>query len=292
MPTLKQPPWLKKTAHSSPVVKVTADILRDAGVSTVCQSARCPNIFDCFSRRQATFLILGERCTRRCGFCAVEKGVPGAVDPAEVSRVSAAVFHLGLQHVIITSVTRDDIDDGGAGHFARMITSLRKICGASLTIEVLTPDFSGNASAVDRVLAESPHIFSHNLETVPRLYAKARCGADYERSLRVLRRAHENGRGVRTKSSIMLGLGETRAEIAALLADLRSVGCDMLAVGQYLRPSPLQIPVERYIRPEEFSEIREMGYTLGFTDVQSGPFVRSSYRAREGVRDGDTGQAS
>lgn len=278
MQTLKQPAWLKKTIHNNLNIGATRAILKGLNLNTVCQEARCPNIFDCFANRVATFLILGDACTRDCGFCSVLKGKPASVDEDEPKRLAEAVSMLGLKHVVITSVTRDDLPDGGSGQFAKTIRAVKEEAPESAVIEVLTPDFNGNEADIKRVIEAGPHIFGHNMETAPRLYNSARRFSDYKRSLRVLQFAKMVNPNIVTKSAIMLGLGETKDEITQVMKDLRGANCDSLAVGQYLRPSSGQIPVVEYINPAGFEALKYIGYSLGFKNVESGSFVRSSYR--------------
>ena len=247
-------------------------------LATVCQSAHCPNQGECFDRGTATFMILGTRCTRRCRFCAVDKGAPHAPDDGEPKRVARAVQQLGLTHAVVTSVTRDDLPDGGAGHFAGTIRQIRKQC-PGVSVEVLVPDFNGAIPALDTVCAVRPDVFNHNIETVPRLYAEVRPGADYRRSLGVL--SYAAGRGLMTKSGLMLGLGEIKNEIKKTLMDLKYAGCKLLTLGQYLAPSKDHVPVARYVPPEEFEMWAETARGMGFTSVTAGPLVRSSYRAAE-----------
>jgi lipoic acid synthetase len=252
-------------------------LLARSSLHTVCQSAHCPNIFECFSRGTATFLILGPNCTRQCGFCAVGKGDPRPVDGGEPERVAEAVAALGLDYVVVTSVTRDDLADGGAGQFVRTIAAARRRTGAR--VEVLVPDFAGNWDALDQVVAERPDVLNHNVETVPALYEQVRPGASYERSLELLLRAREGAEEVVTKSGLMVGLGESREQIAAVLRDLREVGCEVVTIGQYLAPSAEHLPVARFVPPEEFEELADEARELGFRAVSSGPFVRSSHGA-------------
>jgi len=253
-------------------------LLREGALHTVCEEARCPNIGECFEAGTATFLILGDTCTRRCGFCAVASGRPLPPDPQEPERVARTVHRLGLRHAVITSVTRDDLPDGGAAAFAHTIRRIRELCPAC-GIEVLIPDFRGSAQALGVVMAAAPDVLNHNVETVPRLYPQVRPGAVYPRSLEVLARAKALAPGVATKSGIMVGLGESRGELHQVMADLRAAGCDLLTIGQYLRPSPGHLPVARFYTPEEFHELQEEGLALGFRHVESGPLVRSSYHA-------------
>jgi len=273
-----QPQWLKKKINCGPEFDFTRSVLAEFGINTVCQSAKCPNIFDCFSGKTATFLILGDVCTRGCAFCCVHKGNPAEPDKDEPGRIAEAAAMLGLRHVVITSVTRDDLPDGGSGQFVRAISALRGRSGKGTEIEVLVPDFRGNEPDIRRVIEASPDIFSHNIETVPRLYGEIRAGADYRRSINVLKAAKEPNPAVTTKSGIMLGLGETQDEAIASMVDLRAAGCDMLSIGQYLRPTAGQIEIKRIVGPDEFSELKQIGLKMGFKKVQSGPFVRSSYK--------------
>jgi lipoic acid synthetase len=273
------PEWLKRPIPAAGGTGFTKSLVAELGLETICESARCPNRSECWTRRTATFMILGDVCTRPCGFCAVKRGHPEAVADDEPDRLAEACARLGLRHVVITSVTRDDLPDGGAEHFRRSILAVRARTGA--TVEVLTPDFDGNTAAVDCVLSAAPEVFNHNLETVARLQQHVRRKSQYALSLKVLEHARRSGSGLRTKSGLMLGLGETTEEILETLADLRSVGCDCVTLGQYLQPSPRHLPVVRYLPPAEFDELGRLARLLGFTHVASGPFVRSSYHADE-----------
>lgn len=255
-------------------------ILRGLDLHTVCESAKCPNRMECFSCRTATFMLLGEVCTRNCGFCSVAKGLPGSVDAEEPEKVAQAAACMGLKHVVMTSVTRDDLPDGGADHFASAIRAVRRELPEA-TVEVLTPDFQGDEEALNVVLAEAPEVFNHNLETVEVLYEAVRPQADYERSLRLLRTARELSRQVRIKSGLMVGLGESREQLRGTFSDLAEAGCDMLTIGQYLRPSREQLKVERFLSPLEFEELCREAEEAGIPQVASAPFVRSSYRAKE-----------
>ena len=257
---------------------------RRAGPGNHLRERRCPNRAECWTRRTATFMILGETCTRPCGFCAVKRGKPEVVADDEPARVAEACLRLGLRHVVITSVTRDDLADGGAEHFRRCVLAVRERTGA--TIEVLTPDFDGRADCIDVVLSACPEVFNHNLETVARLQQHVRRKSQYEVSLEVLRHVKTRSPETRTKSGLMLGLGETTEELLETLADLRSIGCDFLTLGQYLQPSPRHLPVARYLPPDEFDELGRIARSLGFIEVASGPFVRSSYHADEMARRG------
>jgi len=260
------------------MVAQTRDLLDRLHLPTVCESARCPNRGECFSHHTATFLILGEVCTRGCAFCAVKRGKPLALEADEPQRLARAVSQLGLRHVVITSVTRDDLPDGGAAHYARVVAAVRKHC-PGVRVELLVPDFGGSREALAVVLAAQPDILAHNLETVPRLYPLVRRGADYRRSLEVLKQAKAISPRVTTKSGLMLGLGEESPEIEEVLRDLRQVDCDMLCLGQYLSPSLHHLPVARYVNPDEFDGWRQRALALGFASVAAGALVRSSYKA-------------
>jgi len=275
-----KPRWLSRRLPSGPAYEQTRNLLRAGRLHTVCQEARCPNQFECFAARTAAFLILGPVCTRGCGFCSVESGVPRRPDPDEPERVAEAADRLQLRYVVVTSVTRDDLPDGGAEPFRRTIEAIRRRTGDA-QVEVLIPDFQGDGRSLDVVLGAGPAVLNHNVETVPRLYPEVRPAAVYGRSVELLRRAAAFRQGLPVKSGLMLGLGETDAEIAAVLEDLRSAGCSMLTLGQYLQPSRASLPVRRFVAPEEFESWRERAIALGFRFVASGPFVRSSYHARE-----------
>jgi lipoic acid synthetase len=275
----KRPPWLKRRIPASTEFGKVNQLLRDLRLNTVCMSAHCPNIGECFGSGTATFLILGGVCTRSCGFCSVPGGSPLPVEAEEADNVAKAALSLGLKHVVITSVTRDDLRDGGAGHFAACIAKVRELCPAA-TIEVLTPDFLGSMDALAVVLNAGPDVFNHNIETVPGLYSRVRPQADYQRSLAVLRAAAQRGRHL-VKSGIMVGLGETAEEIGALFSDLAAAGVSAVTVGQYLRPSPGHLPIVEYVHPDMFRNYEEMACKAGIKKVSSGPFVRSSYHAGE-----------
>jgi lipoic acid synthetase len=275
------PPWLKRPLPAGNENFFTHNLLRELGLETVCENARCPNRPECYSRRTATFMVLGNVCTRPCGFCSVPRGEPLSVEDDEPDRVAEAAARLALRHVVITSVTRDDLPDGGADHFRRCVLAVRRRTGA--TVEVLTPDFLGDPAAIDAVLEAEPEVYNHNLETVPRLYRRVRGRADYRRSLDLLARVKEKAPHVATKSGLMLGLGETAEELLEVLADLRAVRCDNLTLGQYLAPTLKHIPVARYVPPAEFDALAVLARSLGFAQVASGPFVRSSYHADEMV---------
>ena len=273
-----KPSWLRRRLPSGPEYERLRTLLRDHHLTTVCQQALCPNQFECFGRGTATFLLLGERCTRTCRFCAIGHGPLGPPDPEEPQHVAEAVRILGLRYTVLTSVTRDDLADGGAAHFAAVVRAVRTV-SSNTRIELLIPDFQGNAQALATVLAAAPEVLNHNLETVPRLYAAARPQAIYARSLELLRRVRATAPATVSKSGIMVGLGETRAELRALFADLRTADCDLLTIGQYLQPSRDHLPVTRFLPPEEFAELRGEALALGFRAVAAGPFVRSSYQA-------------
>lgn len=277
---MKKPPWLKKRIPPFQDLLKVKTILDEANLHTVCEEARCPNLGECFVQGTATFLILGRICTRDCGFCAVEHGVPAPLDEQEAEEVAQAVKRMGLRYVVITSVTRDDLPDGGAFHFAKMIRAIRKL-DRTIRVEVLIPDLKGDPSSLTMVLDASPEVLNHNLETVPRLYPEVRPQADYGRSLNLLRRSKELYPHNLTKSGFMLGFGETREEVLELMEDLREVGCDFLTIGQYLQPRSDRLPVARYIPPEEFEDYKSIGERMGFRAVASGPFVRSSFHASQ-----------
>jgi len=273
------PEWLRRPIPSSGGMGFTKSLVADLGLETICESAKCPNRTECWTRRTATFMILGDTCTRPCGFCSVKRGHPEPLALDEPERLAEACARLGLRHVVITSVTRDDLPDGGAEHFRQCILAVRARTGA--TIEVLTPDFEGNTEAIDIVLAAEPEVFNHNLETVARLQQYVRRKSQYAVSLAVLDHAKKSHPRVKTKSGLMLGLGETTGEILETLADLRSIGVDFLTLGQYLQPSGRHLAVDRYLPPEEFDELGRMARSMGFLEVASAPFVRSSYHADE-----------
>lgn len=277
------PSWLKRPLPAGNGNAFTQHLLEDLRLETVCENAKCPNRPECWSRRTATFMILGNVCTRPCSFCSVPKGEPLHIEDDEPARVAEASVRLGLKHVVITSVTRDDLPDGGADHFARCVVAVReRLPGAA--VEVLTPDFLGDPAAIDRVTDVFPDVFNHNLETVPRLYRVARGRAEYRRSLDLLDRVKRRAPHVVTKAGLMLGIGETIAELFDVLADLRSIGCDIVTLGQYLAPTlKHSIPVARYVPPQEFDEIAAKARLLGFKKVVAGPFVRSSYHADDMV---------
>lgn len=276
----ERPPWLKVRFPAGGNYERLRGLMREQELHTVCEEARCPNIGDCWSRGTATFMILGDTCTRSCGFCAVKTGRPGTIDAGEPRRVAGAIARMGLRHAVITSVNRDELADGGAGVFAETIRWARRLTPAT-TIEVLIPDFKGAWDALATVLEESPEILNHNTETVPRLYSSVRPQARYERSLELFRQARRLDPGTLTKSGLMVGLGETRDELLTVFEDLRGVDVDILTVGQYLQPTPQHLPIVRYWRPEEFAELKEAALAMGFKHVESGPLVRSSYHAEE-----------
>jgi lipoyl synthase len=282
----KHPDWIKVRAPTSPEYFRTRALLTELKLHTVCQEACCPNIGECFSHRTATFMLMGDVCTRNCPYCAVAHGRARPLDPDEPRRIADAVARLELQHVVVTSVDRDDLPDGGAAHFAATARAI-KATRPDTRVEVLVPDFKGAEPSVETVVESPVDIYNHNIETVPSLYRKCRPGGRYEVSLGVLRHAKDSararGRDILTKAGIMLGLGEERGELMSVLEDLRGVECDILTLGQYLRPSPDHLPVARYVTPAEFAELRAAGRELGFRHVESGPLVRSSYHAWEHV---------
>ena len=289
MTTTKQiapkPKWLKIRLNTGGEYQQIKHLINDLSLHTVCQEARCPNIYECWSSGTATFMIAGEVCTRRCGFCAVSKGAPVVLDPEEPWHVAQAVQKMNVKHAVITAVNRDDMEDGGAIHFATTIQAVRAL-NPHTKVEVLIPDFQGNEAALMAVLDAQPDVLNHNTETVPRLYRRVRPQAKYrEWTLTLLERAAKRrdaeGRGMLTKSGVMLGLGETDEEIIATMRDLRSVDCDILTLGQYLQPAPQRLKVEKYYPPEEFAKFKEIGLDMGFRYVESGPLVRSSYHAHE-----------
>jgi len=274
----QRPKWLRAPAPVGPNYRELKELITDLRLHTVCESAACPNLGECWNRRTATFMILGNVCTRRCGFCAVQKGAPLAVDPDEPRRVAEAVAAMGLRYAVVTSVNRDDRKDGGAELFARTIEAIRaRIPGCR--VEVLVPDFQGSRDAMKIVMDARPDVLNHNTETVPRLYRQVRLGARYERSLEMLRYAKELAPATPVKSGLMLGLGETEEEVLQVMQDLKMHRVDILTLGQYLRPSPKHLPIVRYVAPEEFDALREAGRRMGFAHVEAGPLVRSSYHA-------------
>jgi len=284
---LERPPWLKVRLSTTGEYEQVRAMMRRLSLVTVCEEARCPNIHECWAReRTATFMLMGDVCTRTCGFCAVGKGAPGLLDSEEPERVAEAVHELGLSHAVVTSVNRDDLPDGGAGHFGQTIRAIRRRV-PGCTVEVLIPDFCGNWGALRTVLDAAPEVLNHNLESVARLYRRVRPQARYERSLELLARAdafrRQTGSAMRTKSGVMVGLGETMEELVRALADLRSAGCDIATIGQYLQPHERRLPVERYYAPDEFDALRREGEAMGFVRVEAGPLVRSSYHARRAL---------
>lgn len=276
----KKPPWLKRRLPAGHEYETVRKLLSNSRLHTVCQEARCPNLWECFSRHTATFLIMGSRCTRNCRFCAIENGALAPPDPGEPRRVAEAVARMQLRYAVITSVTRDDLPDGGAAFFAETIRQIRQRNPDSL-VEVLIPDFQGNKEALLNVLEARPDVLNHNIETVPRLYASVRPEAVYERSLTLLRRVKAYDAEIPAKSGLMLGLGESAEDVHQTLQDLLDAGCSLLTLGQYLQPTEAHLAVERFIPPGEFEAWRETALAMGFSEVASGPFVRSSYHARE-----------
>ncbi len=281
---LPRPEWIKISLKTNENFKELGSLISDHSLHTVCQEARCPNIYECWNARTATFMILGDICTRHCGFCSVKKGKPGAVDPAEPMNVARAAQKMGCDYAVVTSVDRDDLPDEGAGHFVETIQAIRSLlpeCG----VEVLIPDFNGRRELLDVVLDASPEVLAHNVETAEALYRRVRPVAVYEQSLRILEEAtryrEQRNPAVRTKSGIMLGLGETREQLLATIKDIADTGCDIITMGQYLTPRRNSLPVEKFYTPAEFDELRDRAYEFGLKHVESSPLVRSSYRAKE-----------
>lgn len=282
----ERPPWLKIRLQDQSTVDTVGDMMRELRLTTVCEEARCPNLFECWADKTATFMLMGDTCTRHCGFCNVDKGSTVALDPWEPAHVAEAVERLALDHAVITSVNRDDLPDGGAAHFAQTIRAVRAR-NPQCKVEVLIPDLGGDWDALEVILDATPEVLNHNVETVPRLYKRARNGSDFERSVELLRRAAlaRPERIQRTKSGVMLGLGETEAELLEVLARLREASVDVLTIGQYLQPSDQHLPIERYATPDEFSRLGERAREMGFLHVESAPLVRSSYHAKQHVSD-------
>ncbi len=280
LPRQPKPEWLKVRAPGSENYHRLKGIMRGLGLHTVCEEANCPNIGECWHHGTATFMILGDTCTRSCGYCNVTHGAPKAPDAQEPAHVATAIHAMALEHVVITSVDRDDLADCGASHFARTIQETRRRIPAC-RIEVLIPDFKGDAAALHAVLDAGPDVLNHNIETVPRLYRTARPGGRYDRALQVLDRSRQYAPAIPTKSGLMVGLGEEWDEVVATLQDLRDAGCQIVTIGQYLRPSLANLPMVRYYTPAEFAELKRIGMAMGFGHVESGPLVRSSYHAHE-----------
>ena len=285
-----RPAWLKVRLPTGPAHEELRRLMRSKSLHTVCEEARCPNMAECWGAGTATFMILGETCTRSCGFCAVTTGRPGTIDGDEPRHVGEAVARMGLRHAVVTSVNRDELPDGGSALFAETVREIRRRSPGT-TVEVLIPDFQGDPAALDAVLDAAPEIVGHNVETVERLYPRVRPQARYARSLAVLRRTKERAPERVCKTGIMVGLGETRDEVRRTMADIAAQGADVLTIGQYLRPSPVHLPIERYWTPDEFAELRDEGTALGLRHVESGPLVRSSYHAERHTPDALAGQA-
>ena len=289
-----KPPWLRIRLRTGPEYREVRGLMRGLQLNTVCEEARCPNIYECWGDRTATFMILGDVCTRRCGFCAVASGRPRGVDPDEPRHLAEAVARLSLEHAVVTSVDRDDLPDGGAGHFAAVIRAVRErspCCG----VEVLTPDFRGVPEAAAVVLSAGPVVFSHNVETVPRLYPEARPGSRFERSLALLREAvvcRGAAGALLVKTGLMVGLGETKDELLATFEAIRTAGVEILTLGQYLRPTRDHLPVARYYHPDEFISLRRAAEAMGFRHVEAGPLVRSSYHAKSHARRAVAGESA
>ncbi len=277
---IAKPKWLRQRLPTGSGYEKTRQLLRSSGLSTVCQEARCPNQFECFGKGAATFMLMGENCTRNCGFCAVAHAGPDQLDPEEPAQIAAAVHGMGLKYAVLTSVTRDDLPDGGAAHFSKAIQAIRKMCPDTL-VEVLIPDLQGNETALEFLCQHKPSVLNHNIETVAGLYPEVRPQAIYERSLALLANVKKKNPDIVTKSGLMLGLGETREELQQTMTDIRDTGCDLLTLGQYLQPTRDHLAVHRYVPPEEFATIRKTALELGFAGVAAGPHVRSSYQAKE-----------
>ncbi len=277
-PIRRKPDWIRVRAPNSPEYAETKRLMREFGLTTVCEEAACPNIGECWKQKHATFMIMGETCTRACAFCNVATGKPGALNPHEPANIAQAVGRLGLGHVVVTSVDRDDLEDGGAGHFAEVIAALH-VSAPNTTIEILTPDFMRKTGAIETVVAARPDVFNHNLETVPRLYPTIRPGARYFTSLQLLAKVKEIDPSMFTKSGLMVGLGETREEILQVMDDLRAADVDFLTVGQYLQPTPKHAPIDRFWTPAEFEELTRLARAKGFLMVSASPLTRSSYHA-------------
>ena len=288
---LKKPDWLKIKLGDPRNQNAVLELIDGLNLHTVCQEAKCPNIFECWTDKTATFMLGGDTCTRHCGFCAVNKGKPMDLDPLEPTHVAEAVAHLGLAHAVITSVNRDDLPDGGSMHWAETITKVREL-NPDCKVEVLIPDFNGDEQALNNVLVARPDVLNHNTETIARLYRRVRPDAKYAQTLELLdRSAHWRDAqqpSMKTKSGIMAGLGETFDEVVELMRDLRSVSCDIMTIGQYLQPYERRLPVERYVTPEEFAEWKAIGLSMGFKHVESSPLTRSSYHARQQTESGET----
>ena len=279
-PLLRKPEWIRVKAPGSAVYNETRKIVRDNNLVTVCEEAGCPNIGECWSKKHATFMLMGDICTRACAFCNVKTGLPGPLVPDEPEKVADAVARMGLSHAVVTSVDRDDLDDGGAAHFARTIKAIRA-ASPQTTIEVLTPDFLKKDGVLEKVVAAKPDIFNHNLETVPSLYLRIRPGARYFHSLRLLQRVKELDPRMFTKSGIMVGLGETRDQVMQVMDDMRSASIDFITIGQYLQPSRKHAAIDRFVTPEEFKSYETIAYAKGFLMVSSSPLTRSSHHAGE-----------
>lgn len=277
---IRKPDWLKVKIRSGAESNTVNETLNRLSLNTVCKEANCPNLMECFSKKTATFMILGSQCTRNCKFCNVTKGKPEPIDEEEPMNVANAVNELGLKYVVITSVTRDDLNDGGAGHFVKVIESIKDI-NQNIIVEVLIPDFKGDELALEKVVNAKPEVINHNVETIPRLYSTVRPMAIYKRSLKLLENAKKMDKDILTKSGIMLGLGEKEEEVIELMKDLLKVDCDMLTIGQYLAPSKNHHPVIEYVHPTQFKKYEEIGMELGFKFVASAPLIRSSYHAAE-----------
>jgi lipoic acid synthetase len=281
----RKPDWFKVQANAGEANEAVIRLIRSLNLHTVCEEANCPNAGECFGNKTATFMLLGSQCTRNCTFCAVGKGFPETPDPEEPARLAEAIAQLGLKHVVLTTVTRDDLADGGASHFVAVIRAIReRIPENTPAMEVLISDLQGNWDALQLIVAARPQVINHNVETVPRLYPEVRPEADFARSVELLRRVKKQNPDILTKSGIMVGLGETEPEVLSVMATLREAGCNLLTIGQYLAPSPKHHPVIEYIHPDQFLAYKKAGEAMGFAHVASGPLVRSSYHAGEAFR--------
>ena len=279
---MRKPDWMRVRISDTAKFNKVNNLLKSSGLNTVCVEANCPNRLDCFSKRTATFMILGRNCTRNCQFCNVVSGIPESIDKEEPLKIAKAVKHLDLRLAVITSVTRDDLEDGGAFHFVNVIKEIRKL-NPDILIEVLIPDFKGNINALKKIVDVKPDIINHNVETIPRLYSQVRPQAIYKRSLELLKNVKEMDSSIITKSGIMLGLGENKEEVVQVLKDLYEYKCELITIGQYLPPSNQHYPLERYVTPEEFNEFKVIGEGIGLLHVESAPMVRSSYNAYEAI---------
>lgn len=277
----QKPSWLKQKLPQGADYQKVKKLLADSNLNTVCEEAKCPNIFECFSKKTSTFMILGNQCTRRCRFCNIEQGTPLLPDPEEPAKIVKAITVLGLKYIVITSVTRDDLSDGGASQFVKVIKAIKNEFKRNIKIEVLVPDFQGSLSALKKVLLAGPDVLNHNIETVPSLYSTARPQADYSQSLKLIKNTKKIAPLITLKSGLMVGLGEKLTELYTTMKDIHSNGCDILTIGQYLQPSEKHLPVVKYYSPDEFKELERKALQIGFNNVAASPFVRSSYKAKQ-----------